>query len=99
MKTKLDKYEREIERSADSYRPVSKKELLKIEGVLDRIRKTRKVNIRISETVLEELKKRSQEEGIPYQALISSVLHKYVTNRLMDAKAVRSSMQFITSSR
>ncbi len=99
MKTKLDKYEREIERSAHSYRPVSRKELLKIEGVLDRIRKTRNVNIRISETVLEELKKRSQEEGIPYQTLISSVLHKYVTNRLMDPKAIRSSMQFLTSSR
>jgi predicted DNA binding CopG/RHH family protein len=99
MKTKLDKYEREIERSADSYRPVSKKELVQIEGVLDRIRKTRNVNIRISEAVLEELKKRSQEEGIPYQTLISSVLHKYVTNRLMDAKAIRSSMQFLTSNR
>ncbi|MEO8167771.1 MAG: CopG family antitoxin [bacterium] len=99
MKTKLDKYERSIERSADSYRPVSKKELAKIEGALDRIRKTRNVNIRLSQTVLEELKKRSLEEGIPYQTLISSVLHKYVTNRLMDAKAIRSSMQFLTSNR
>ena len=99
MKSKLDKYEREIERHVDSYRPVSKKELAHIEGVLDRIKKTRNVNIRISETVLEELKKRSREEGIPYQTLISSVLHKYVTNRLMDAKAIRSSMQFLTSTR
>ena len=99
MKTKLDKYEREIEESAESYRPVSKKELLKIEGVLDRIRKTRNVNIRISEMVLEELKKRSREEGIPYQTLISSVLHKFVTNRLMDEKAIRSSMQLLSSSR
>src|SRR3989337_2574038 len=74
VKTKLDKDERAIERSADSYRKVSKSELRKIEGVLDRIRKTRNVNIRISEMVLEELKKRSQEEGIPYQTLISSVL-------------------------
>lgn len=99
MKTKLDKYEKEIEREADTYRPVSRKELAQIEGALDRIRKTRNVNIRISETVLAELKRRSQEEGIPYQTLISSVLHKYVTNRLMDAKAIRSSMQFLASSR
>lgn len=99
MKTKLDKYEREIERSAESYRPVSKKERLKIEGMLERIRKTRNVNIRISEVVLEELKKRSQEEGIPYQTLISSVLHKFVTNRLVDEKAIRRSLQILSSSR
>jgi len=99
MKAKLDKYEREIERSAESYRAVSKKERLKIEGMLERIRKTRNVNIRISETVLVELKKRSQEEGIPYQTLISSVLHKFVTNRLVDEKAIRRSLQLLSSSR
>jgi len=99
LKTKLDKSEREIEKSADSYRPVSKKELLKIEGVLERIRKTRNVNIRISEMVLEELKKRSREEGIPYQTLISSVLHKFVTNRLVDEKTIRKSMQLLSSGR
>ncbi len=64
-----------------------------------RIRKTRNINIRISETVLEELKKRSQEEGIPYQTLISSVLHKFVTNRLVDEKAIRKSLQLLSSSR
>jgi predicted DNA binding CopG/RHH family protein len=97
MKPKLDKYEREIEKSAEAYKPVSKKELLEIEGVLERIRKTRNVNIRISEAVLAELKKRSQEEGIPYQTLISSILHKYVINRLVDEKAIRKSMQLLSS--
>jgi len=99
MKTKLDKDERAIERVADSYRPVSKKELQKIERVLQRIRKKKKVNIRIPETVLEELKRRSEEEGIPYQTLISSVLHKYVTNRLIDEKAIRKSVQLLTAAR
>ena len=99
MKTKLDKYEQEIERSAASYKLVSKKERAEIEGVLERIRKTRNVNIRISEAVLEELKKRSQEEGIPYQTLISSVLHKFVTNRLVDEKAIRRSLQLLSSNR
>ena len=99
MKAKLDKYEREIEREAESYKPVSKKEQLEIEGILDRIRKTRNVNIRISEAVLEELKKRSHEEGIPYQTLISSVLHKFVTNRLVDERAIRRSLQLLSSNR
>ena len=99
MKTKLDKYEREIERSADSYRSVSKGERLKIEGTLDKIRKTKNVNIRISESVLEQLKRRSQEEGIPYQTLITSILHKFVTNRLVDEKAIRRSVQLLSSAR
>jgi predicted DNA binding CopG/RHH family protein len=97
MKTKLDKYEREIERSADSYRPVSKKHRDKIESVLERIRKTRNVNIRLSESVLEQLKRRSREEGIPYQTLISSVLHKFVTDRLVDEAAIRKSVRLLHS--
>ena len=97
MKIKLDKYEREIERSADSYRPVSKRKRDQIEGVLDRIRKTRNVNIRLSESVLEQLKRRSCEEGIPYQTLISSVLHKFVTDRLVDEAAIRKSVRLLHS--
>lgn len=99
MKTKLDKYEREIEKSANSYRSVPRKERLKIEGMLDKIRKTRNVNIRISEAVLEQLKRRSQEEGIPYQTLISSILHKFVTDKLVDEKSIRRSMQLLSSAR
>jgi predicted DNA binding CopG/RHH family protein len=99
MKVKLDKYEREIEREADSYRSISKVERTKLEGTLDKIRKTRNVNIRISESVLEQLKRRSKEEGIPYQTLISSILHKFVTDRLVDEKSIRRSMQLLSSAR
>ena len=42
-------------------------------------RKDKRVNIRISEKDLLELQKRALREGIPYQTLISSVLHKYVS--------------------
>jgi predicted DNA binding CopG/RHH family protein len=97
MKTKLDKYEQEIEKSANAYHPVLRKERDKIEGVLDRIRKTRNINIRLSESVLEQLKRRSREEGIPYQTLISSVLHKFVTDRLVDEAAVRKSIRMLRS--
>ena len=99
MNSNMDKEEREIERSADSYRPVSKKERHKLEGMLEKIRKTRNVNIRISEAVLERLKQRSLEEGIPYQTLISSILHKFVTDRLLDEKTIRRSIQLLSSAR
>ncbi len=45
-------------------------------------RKDRRINIRISTKDLEALQKRALEEGIPYQTLVSSVLHKYVSGRL-----------------
>jgi len=95
MKTKLDSFERQIESAASSYRPVSRKESRKVDAMIDRIRKSRTINIRIAESVLEELKRRSQEEGLPYQTLISSILHKYVTNRLVDEKAIRKSIQLL----
>ena len=48
-------------------------------------RKDRRVNIRVSTKVLEAIQKRALEEGLPYQTLISSLLHKYVSGRLREA--------------
>ena len=45
-------------------------------------KKDRRVNIRISQADLEDLQVRAIEEGLPYQTLISSVLHKYVAGSL-----------------
>ena len=47
-------------------------------------RKDRRVNIRISSKDLEAIQKRAIEEGLPYQTLISSLLHKYATGRLRE---------------
>ncbi|MDI6773547.1 MAG: antitoxin [bacterium] len=49
------------------------------------VRKDRRVNIRISTKDLEAIQKRALEEGLPYQTLISSLLHKYVAGRLREA--------------
>lgn len=49
-------------------------------------RKDRRVNIRISSRDLEGIQKRALEEGIPYQTLIASVLHKYLSGRLVDRR-------------
>ncbi len=46
--------------------------------------KDRRVNIRLSSGDLSDIQVRALEEGIPYQTLIASVLHKYVTGRLTD---------------
>ncbi len=41
------------------------------------LRKNARINIRLSEVDLMRLKQRAAFEGIPYQTLISSILHKY----------------------
>ena len=53
-------------------------------------KKNRRVNIRISEKDLEAIQKRALEEGIPYQTLISSLLHKYASGRLIDKGSLTS---------
>jgi predicted DNA binding CopG/RHH family protein len=47
--------------------------------------KNRKINIRISENDLSAIQRRAAREGIPYQTLIGSVLHKYAAGFLKDA--------------
>lgn len=47
-------------------------------------RKDKRLNIRISTKDLLDLQKRAIRDGIPYQTLISSVLHKYVSGSLIE---------------
>ena len=48
------------------------------------LRKSRRVNIRITAMDLEGLQAKAAEEGLPYQTLMASVLHKYISGRLVD---------------
>ena len=47
-------------------------------------RKDRRLNIRLSSKDLEAIQKRALAEGLPYQKLISSLLHKYASGRLKE---------------
>lgn len=46
--------------------------------------KDKRVNIRLSSGDLRDIQVKALEEGVPYQTLIASVLHKYVTGRLAE---------------
>ncbi len=50
-------------------------------------KKDRRVNIWISAKDLAGLQKRALEEGLPYQTLIASLLHKYLSGRLVERAA------------
>jgi predicted DNA binding CopG/RHH family protein len=91
---KLDAEEREILRSYErgEWKPV-KNMPVEMERysryahhTLEKLRKVRRVNIRLSTVDLEGMQRRAIEEGIPYQTLMASVLHKYVTGRLVEKR-------------
>ena len=61
--------------------------------------KDRRVNIRLSSGDLSDIQVRALEEGVPYQTLIASVLHKYVTGRLTEPQAGKEPSRSITKRR
>lgn len=88
-KAKLSKDEMDIVKSFEQGEWKSVKDLeaekkKAIEAARATFRKDRRVNIRISSKDLEDIRKKAVEEGIPYQTLIASVLHKYASGRLKE---------------
>jgi len=86
---KLEKDEREVLESVEAgeWRSVQgRKKLTDQYQVYARetFRKDRRVNIRLPGRDLEAIQKRALLEGIPYQTLIASILHKYAAGRLVD---------------
>lgn len=55
-----------------------------VESARATLRKDKRVNIRIAERDIVRFQKKAIEEGLPYQTLISSVLHKYINGRLVE---------------
>lgn len=96
-KTRLDRTEKAIESNIDKYVPVSAERRKELEAILERGKKTKNINIRISEVDLSRLKQRAQEEGVPYQTLVSSVLHRYVFDRLVDERHMLKSLELLQS--
>ena len=48
--------------------------------------KTKRVNLRVTERDFNLAHSRAREEGIPYQTLLSSVIHKYLAGRLTEKR-------------
>ena len=88
MSNKLNQEEKEISRSYENEEWVSvsnSSDIAKYKAAAkNTFKKNKRVNIRISEMDLELLQERALVEGLPYQTLMSSILHKYVTGRLTD---------------
>ena len=89
MKYKLDSEEKEIlnDYENDEYIEISDmgKEIEKhTEYAKATFLKTKRINIRISQRDLEYVQRRALEEGIPYQTLIASLIHRYISGKLIE---------------
>ena len=88
MPTKIDHEESELLKAFEQGQLKSvatKSELAKFKAAARATAlKDRRVNIRLSSGDLSDIQIKALEEGIPYQTLIASVLHKYVTGRLTE---------------
>src|SRR4030065_723083 len=95
---KLDKFEKEILAEYDkgelkSISP-SKARLTKFKAAASAtFLKEKRVNIRLSTPDLMDIQARALEEGMPYQTLIASVLHKFVSGRLVEPSSSLASRQ------
>lgn len=88
MNYKLDYSEKIIEKAAEDYKKVSDQKKKKIEKILEKSSKNRTITLRINDHDLYQIQSIAVNEGIPYQTLISSILHKYINNRLVDKNEV-----------
>lgn len=84
----VDRYEQEVLEAFESgtlKSVATKRELARFKAAARATAlKDRRVNIRLSSVDLNGIRVRALEEGMPYQTLIASVLHKYVTGRLAE---------------
>ncbi len=76
----LEAYERGELKIVKDFKQESK---LIRQAAANTLRKDRRVNIRIANRDLEGIRAKAAQEGIPYQTLIASILHKFVSGRLM----------------
>ena len=88
-KTKLDPEEQEILDSFErgEWKPVAnhKREIARhVQYAKNTLAKDQRVNIRISSRDLEQLQTIAVEDGLPYQTLMASVLHRFVSGRFVE---------------
>ena len=85
----IDKKEKELIESLEKedWKPVENLENWKTllsKTATNTLTKDQRINIRITKNDLDGIKLKAMEEGLPYQTLVASIIHKYVTGRLTE---------------
>ena len=92
---KLDNLEKEIEKNAEQFVKVPKKKQQRINKIISKANEKNRVTLRLNNQTLELIKRKAQEEGLPYQTFISSILHKYANDKLIDEKHILKSIHLL----
>jgi predicted DNA binding CopG/RHH family protein len=74
---------------------ISPKNKVKNDTIIKNAKDKKSINLRVNSHDLNLLKQKADQEGIPYQTLISSILHKYLTDQLIDQKNILKSVQLL----
>ena len=87
---KLDKNEKELVNSFERGEWKSVKNVSSVKKhfedvAAETLKKDRRINIRLSAKDLDGIQARAAREGMPYQTLISSIIHKFVLGGLKEA--------------
>ena len=98
MNPTLDKYEQEIENNVSQYKPANAQKKSQVEAIIDKANEKKSISLRLKTNDLEQLKRRADIEGLPYQTLLSSVVHKFVTDQLVDKRSILKSMKILKAS-
>jgi predicted DNA binding CopG/RHH family protein len=99
MKIKLDSLEQEIEDDIESFTQIDTAKKIAIENIIDKANEKRSISIRLKNSDLYQLKLRADTEGLPYQTLLSSIVHKFVTDQLVDKKSIIKGIEILQSSK
>jgi len=98
MNPKLDKYENEIEANISAFTPASSEKKAQVESIIDKANEKKSISLRLKSNDLDQLKRRAEIEGLPYQTLLSSIVHKFVTDQLIDKRSILKSMEILKAS-
>ena len=66
--------------------PGAEREIETARQAANTFNKTKRVNLRVTERDFNLAHSRAREEGIPYQTLLSSIIHKYLSGRLIEKR-------------
>ena len=95
MTVKLDKIEQDIEDSILEYQSLPDSKKAKIKDIIRKTSEKKNISLRVNGQDLGLLKMRAEQEGIPYQTLLSSLIHKFVTEQLVDQKNILKSIKLL----
>lgn len=95
MKRILDADEQRLEDEMQQLQPVNAAKRQLIEGIIDKANEMRSISLRLKSNDVERLKRRAEAEGLPWQTLLTSVLHKFLSDQLVDRRSILKSLELL----